>query len=344
MEDKNSMNIESRIADFLAGQCSEKERQELQTLLERDEEAARLMRRMSAVWAVASLPAFVGKEEENLSKIKRQVASEKPKAMRISGRRRRMVAWLATAATVALLLVSNTLWYHHSEELTRAYMAAETPYEIKVPASSRTKVTLPDGSVVTLNAGSTLRYARSFGIDNRNIWLDGEGLFEVEKDKERPFTVHTEDVQVQVLGTVFDLCAYSGDEMVTVALVEGCIAMKTPRGTRLELKPDEMASYDRRTGKVVKARTDARRVGDWTDGGLTFDNTPFEDIARKLERKFQLKIHIGSERLKRECFSGCFDRDQGLDDILREINVDGRYTWHRKDGTITIMDKAKHSY
>lgn len=68
MEDKNSMNIESRIADFLAGQCSEKERQELQTLLERDEEAARLMRRMSAVWAVASLPAFVGKEEENLSK------------------------------------------------------------------------------------------------------------------------------------------------------------------------------------------------------------------------------------------------------------------------------------
>ena len=146
------------------------------------------------------------------------------------------------------------------------------------------------------------------------------------------------------MGTVFDLCAYSGDEMVTVALVEGCIAMKTPRGTRLELKPDEMASYDRRTGKVVKARTGARRVGDWTDGGLTFDNTPFEDIARKLERKFQLKIHIGSERLKRECFSGCFDRDQGLDDILREINVDGRYTWHRKDGTITIMDKAKHSY
>ena len=92
MEDKNSMNIESRIADFLAGQCSEKERQELQTLLERDEEAARLMRRMSAVWAVASLPAFVGKEEENLSKIKRQVASEKPKAMRISGRRRRSAA------------------------------------------------------------------------------------------------------------------------------------------------------------------------------------------------------------------------------------------------------------
>ena len=76
----------------------------------------------------------------------------------------------------------------------------------------------------------------------------------------------------------------------------------------------------------------------------TFDNTPFEDIARRLERKFQLTIRIGSERLKKERFSGSFDRDQGIGDILREINVDGRYTWHRKDGTITIMDKAKHSY
>ena len=338
MEEKNSIDIESRIADFLAGQCSEEEGKELQALLERDEEAARTMRRMSAVWAMASLPAFAGKEEENLDDIKRRIA---PKAIQMSGRRRRMATWLKIAAVIALLLASNALWYHHSEELTRIYTAAETPYEIKVPAASRTKVTLPDGSAVTLNAGSTLRYARSFGIDNRNVWLDGEGLFEVEKDKNRPFTVSTKDVQVQVLGTIFDLCAYGSDEMATVTLMKGRVILNTPQGTGLELKSDEMASYDRRTGKVTKARTDARKAGDWMDGGLTFDNTPFEDIARRLERKFQLTIRIGSERLKKERFSGSFDRDQGIGDILREINVDGRYAWQKEGRTITIIDKKE---
>ena len=340
MEDKNCTNLESRIADFLAGQCSEEERQELQALLERDEEAARTMRRMAAVWAVASLPAFAEKEEENLDEIKRKAATEKPKTIQMSARRKRMATWLKVAAAVALLLASNALWYHHSERLTRAYTAKETPYEIRVPASSRTKVTLPDGSTVTLNAGSTLRYARGFGIENRHIWLDGEGLFEVEKDRKKPFTVNTQDVQVQVLGTVFDLCAYSGDEMVTVTLMEGRVAMKTPQGAGLELTPDETASYDRRTGRVRKAKTDSRRAADWTDGGVAFDNAPFEDIARKLERKFQLEIRIASEHLKGERFSGRFDRDQGIDDILREINVDGRYSWHKEGRTIVITDKT----
>ena len=77
------------------------------------------------------------------------------------------------------------------------------------------------------------------------------------------------------------------------------------------------------------------------DGGLTFDNTPFEDIARRLERKFQLTIRIGSERLKKERFSGSFDRDQGIGDILREINVDGRYAWQKEGRTITIIDKKE---
>lgn len=225
--------------------------------------------------------------------------------------------------------------------LTEVYTNADSPYEIKVPAGSRTNIVLPDGTEVSLNAGSVLRYHRGFGIRERNVTLDGEGYFKVAKNAEVPFFVKTNDVQVQVVGTVFNVRAYDDDNYVMVSLLEGRVNLSASANSVMKLFPNEQALYNKNTGRMEKLKTNASKACDWLDGGLTFENASFADIAHRLERKFQVKISIESERLKAEHFSGSFDSNQNIHDILREINVEKQYTWKVSGDTIFITDKRK---
>ena len=194
---------------------------------------------------------------------------------------------------------------------------------------------------VSLNAGSVLRYHRGFGIRERNVTLDGEGYFKVAKNAEVPFFVKTNDVQVQVVGTVFNVRAYDDDNYVMVSLLEGRVNLSASANSVMKLFPNEQALYNKNTGRMEKLKTNASKACDWLDGGLTFENASFADIAHRLERKFQVKISIESERLKAEHFSGSFDSNQNIYDILHEINVEKQYTWKVSGDTIFITDKRK---
>jgi len=123
------------------------------------------------------------------------------------------------AAVAALLVLSGAmfyLWMSHPSETAVVYQ------EIIVPLGSRSKVVLPDGSQVNLNAGSTLRYPTVFGVERRDLWLDGEGFFEVSKSS-KPFVVHSGDVQIKALGTSFNVRAYSSEKVIETTLVSGKI-------------------------------------------------------------------------------------------------------------------------
>ena len=186
-----------------------------------------------------------------------------------------------------------------------------------------------------------MRYHRGFGIRERNVTLDGEGYFKVAKNAEVPFFVKTNDVQVQVVGTVFNVRAYDDDNYVMVSLLEGRVNLLASANSVMKLFPNEQALYNKNTGRMEKLKTNASKACDWLDGGLTFENASFADIAHRLERKFQVKISIESERLKAEHFSGSFDSNQNIYDILHEINVEKQYTWKVSGDTIFITDKRK---
>ena len=109
----------------------------------------------------------------------------------------------------------------------------------------------------------------------------------------------------------------------------------------MKLFPSEQAFYDKNTGRMEKMKSNASSACDWLDGGLTFEDAPFADIAHRLERKFQVKISLESERLKAERFSGCFNSNQSINDILGEINVEKQYTWKVSGDTSFITEKKK---
>lgn len=327
--------LELQISNYLSGNSTDEEKETLLAFLASNEAAARTFREMSAVWALSSVPSFAEIENSNLVRIKERMtapASSKPV-------RKLIPVWLKVAAAVILLIGCNYFWY--TENLTEVYTNADSPYEIKVPAGSRTNIVLPDGTEVSLNAGSVLRYHRGFGIRERNVTLDGEGYFKVAKNAEVPFFVKTNDVQVQVVGTVFNVRAYDDDNYVMVSLLEGRVNLSASANSVMKLFPNEQALYNKNTGRMEKLKTNASKACDWLDGGLTFENASFADIAHRLERKFQVKISIESERLKAEHFSGSFDSNQNIYDILHEINVEKQYTWKVSGDTIFITDKRK---
>ena len=340
--------LELQISNYLSGNSTDEEKETLLAFLASNEAAARTFREMSAVWALSSVPSFAEIENSNLVRIKERMtapASSKPV-------RKLIPVWLKVAGggfflfwvegnAVILLIGCNYFWYTYTENLTEVYTNADSPYEIKVPAGSRTNIVLPDGTEVSLNAGSVLRYHRGFGIRERNVTLDGEGYFKVAKNAEVPFFVKTNDVQVQVVGTVFNVRAYDDDNYVMVSLLEGRVNLSASANSVMKLFPNEQALYNKNTGRMEKLKTNASKACDWLDGGLTFENASFADIAHRLERKFQVKISIESERLKAEHFSGSFDSNQNIYDILHEINVEKQYTWKVSGDTIFITDKRK---
>ena len=314
--------LELQISNYLSGNSTDEEKETLLAFLASNEAAARTFREMSAVWALSSVPSFAEIENSNLVRIKERMtapASSKPV-------RKLIPVWLKVAAAVILLIGCNYFWYTYTENLTEVYTNADSPYEIKVPAGSRTNIVLPDGTEVSLNAGSVLRYHRGFGIRERNVTLDGEGYFKVAKNAEVPFFVKTNDVQVQVVGTVFNVRAYDDDNYVMVSLLEGRVNLSASANSVMKLFPNEQALYNKNTGRMEKLKTNASKACDWLDGGLTFENASFADIA---------------ERLKAEHFSGSFDSNQNIYDILHEINVEKQYTWKVSGDTIFITDKRK---
>ncbi len=113
--------------------------------------------------------------------------------------------------------------------------------EISTRPGSKSKVELPDGSVVWLNAGSTLTYDKDFGKENRAVTLIGEGFFDVTKNKEKPFIISTESISIKVLGTVFNVKAYKEDKQTETSLIHGSIevTIKNRPNDKIILSPSE---------------------------------------------------------------------------------------------------------
>lgn len=326
--------LKLRISNYLSGNSTPEETRELLAILSQDRQADRLYRELSATWAVASAPAFSRKEDENLEELHQNMA------VRRTSTTRSMHRWIAAAAVAALLLAGgNVYWWSRIHTLNAQYANVETPYIIKAPADSHTEITLPDGTRVTLNAGSEISYLRNFGTEDRTVTLSGEALFDVAKNREKTFSVHVDELDVKVAGTKFNISGYEDDPDVTVSLLRGRVDLQLNDGSTMPLHPNEQALYNKKTGRLRKYDFDALRSSAWTDGAMHFEDAPFSTIAHQLEHRFGVRINVTSTRLRKQRFSGSFNKSQSLNDILHEINIEGQYRWQNVNGVVTISDR-----
>ena len=206
-------------------------------------------------------------------------------------------------------------------------------------AGSKTKLYLPDGTLVWLNAGSRMTYSQGFGVDNRKVELEGEGYFEVKRNEKVPFFVKTKDLQLQVLGTKFNFRDYPEDHEVIVSLLEGKVELNNLLRKEKEavLAPDERAVLNKANGLLKVESVTASNASQWTDGYLFFDEELLPDIAKKLERSYNVKIHIANDSLKTFRFYGNFvRREQSIQEVLEALASTEKMQYKIEERNITI--------
>ena len=203
-------------------------------------------------------------------------------------------------------------------------VAAAQPVSVSTPLGVKSDVVLPDGSRVRLNGGTRIVYPALFG-DERRVEVDGEAYFEVEHDARKPFVVVTGQVVSTVLGTTFNVHAYSEDENYQITLATGSLLVDGgPESRSVRLRPGEQGFFERTSGLLSLRRVNVEQVLSWQEDRLYFRAEPLASIARSLERQFNVDITIPDERLRRICFTGEFVDGENIHEIMRIISADSR--------------------
>ena len=260
------------------------------------------------VWfsAVSREAALKYNKDKAFHTFKNRIESQK-EVEKTSRRGFRLSALWRYAAIVTVILAVGCFSYWQGGVDVKDTFA---DISVEAPLGSRTKLYLPDGTLVWLNAGSRMTYSQGFGVDNRMIELEGEGYFEVRRNEKLPFFVKTKDLQLQVLGTKFNFRDYPEDHEVVVSLLEGKVELNNLLKKEKEavLAPDERAILNKTNGLMTVETVTASNASQWTGGYLFFDEELLPDIVKELERSYNVTIRIANDSLNTFRFYGNFVR------------------------------------
>lgn len=204
-----------------------------------------------------------------------------------------------------------------------------------VPTGKMQSLVLSDGTRVTVNAKSTLKYPVVFSDSLREVYLEGEALFEVTKDQGKPFIVSGKDFEVDVLGTVFNVMSYDEEPMSRITLIEGNVRTTAGKVSVL-LKPGEQASILPEQIHVEKVNTDA--VVAWVDRKITFDSERLDLIMRKICRWYNVQVLYEAPVMRERCFTGALLCDHPLEAFLEWMSTTTDMQFVLSDGLITIKN------
>ncbi|MBL4642902.1 MAG: FecR family protein, partial [Flavobacteriaceae bacterium] len=208
---------------------------------------------------------------------------------------------------------------------------------ISVPNATVYKITLTDGTVVTLNSGSTLKYVSDFSNkSSRSVFLNGEAFFDVAKNKNVPFIVNTKDMHIKVLGTKFNVSSYNNDKNSSVVLEEGSVSINKKsdiNSKSIILKPREQFVLEKDKFNIKPALVEKHIA--WKKRKLHFSNDRFEDIIKEMERYYNLKINLNSSRLNNNRFTGTFTSET-IEEVLNVFKELSEFKYTKKENTITI--------
>ena len=210
---------------------------------------------------------------------------------------------------------------------------------LRIPYGKTFEVQLSDGTIVHLNSGTSLRYPVHFlKNQSRQVFLIGEAYFEVAKDKAHPFTVNTQEVNVEVLGTKFNVNTYTEDVTTDVVLVEGKVSLykdKKTTGNQVYLTPGLKGSTTRGQQKITTENVNTDYYTAWVKGSLVFKNASFNDIIKKLERHYNVTFINKNKMLGKEIFNARFDNEP-IEVVLKYFSDSYAIDYKINEDQITI--------
>jgi ferric-dicitrate binding protein FerR (iron transport regulator) len=382
MDNSTSHNIFwGIIGKILASTANEKESKQFMGLILKDSELMEVYIKIQEYWNKASGlgPFELIDVEADWKQVYAKILEHERNNISVSGPSRKVrffaIKYLAYAASLFAVVVFSWLYFSYNQSVKDVQKNAGLITHIEAPLGSRSQVILPDGSTIWLNAGSSIRYSGEFSRRNREVFLVGEAFFNVEK-QDIPFVVNAFDISFTVLGTSFNLKAYNDEEVIEATLVSGSLLIedadgKAKRFRDLVLKPNQKATFHRVSGDLALqsepesaideqivaqvtrplARIEVRQKQSvvpeisWKDGVLIVEGEPLSELARKLERRFDVIFEFKDERLKNFKYSGTL-KDQTLEQVLQAMKLTSPIEYQLEDKTVTIhinqLTKSKY--
>ena len=316
------------IAHVLSGESNANELLALSDWLHANEENRTLFARMKAYWDADV--SYRHSIEPTLAVTQLLTRIEYQQR-----RLRRRSFWLVRVplvAAVSLLLLLSTLF-------TYTYLHRVDPieYYTLMTQDRRTDFTLDDGTIVTLNRNSRLRYSNQYGSEERRVSLEGEAYFQVAHDAQKPFRVDMDGATIEVLGTTFNVQAETSQHQIVATLVEGSVAFQTRRNN-IVLKPEQQLTYSRLTNQYQIQPVNTDLVVAWKEGLLRYRSVPFLQLVEDLRTAYQIPISITDEVLRQPnvIVSGSFDEKLSLEEIFQVVNRSLPIRWLFRNGCYEV--------
>lgn len=305
---KDKEYIERLISRSFNGKITSEELHDLKCWIEESSENKKQYLEIKDVWNLTQVPK--SNTEEQLSKFYR-IQYEK-----IQKSRKLWIRYFSAAAILLIGLLISILIPQSFKQLP------ETTQVISVPLGSRSKVLLADGTEVSLNSGSELKYSSSYSSLKREVTLSGEGFFHVKSDKQHPFIVKTADFDIKVTGTQFNVNTYTENKIASTALDEGKIQiLMNGSDQKFDIKPNEKFELDRSVRKYSIVKADIESEIAWKDGEFIFKQIPFPDLVKRLERWYNVKLNYSGVELQNYEFTGWFKNQETIWQVLDALKL-----------------------
>ncbi|MBP6022973.1 FecR family protein [Ferruginibacter sp.] len=272
--------------------------------------------------------------------------------------------WVLMGSAVAVIVIIVFFSFFYTTTNSKGIVADSkiAHSEVSTKNGSRTKIQLPDGSSVWLNSSSKLTYNNNnFGVAVREVTLTGEAYFDVVKNPLKPFIIHTEKMDIKVLGTAFNVKCYPGEKNSETSLIRGSIEVTLKdRQEKIMMKPSEKLILNNDEVKSAKISTPSQKATParpvpiielshltfyptdnsivetgWVENRLVFTGETLEDIAVKMERWYGVNIVIANEKLKKELLTGIFEKET-IYQALTALQLTTPFTYKVDKNVITI--------
>lgn len=295
-----------------------------------NENAAEKDLAMEEIWE--NTPATISKDTlDDLSRIKAKINSEPERKSSL------LKVFFSYAAAIALIVISSVYVTYK--------IAIPAPLEytqLSVYYGESKKITLADGTVAAVNAGSTLIYPKDFTGNTRTVFLTGEANFSVAKNPDKPFIVKTKYMDIKALGTKFCVQSYPNAKYTKATLIEGSVKvdMQSDKSKSYLLKPNDQLTYSHSSNEISINSVDANKTASWEDGYLIFQGATFDEIAQTLERKYNVVINYDGRKLNRQSYFVKFNPDETIDDAINILTIlIGKSSYKKENSTIYFYTK-----
>lgn len=307
------------ILKLVTGNLSREEKKKVIAGIHDKKENKELFKKVKISWAFLSSTRKLSNYEIENAYLKTHY--------KISGKKRKLNTTLEIvfkyAAIIVFLISLTTIYYTNKQQFICNDTQTELSYVSFITENGqRSKVVLPDSSIVWLNSGTTLSYPSNFSEQNRKVNLNGQAFFQVYHKDPHPFLVQANGLIVKVLGTKFDVDAYPEKDEIAVVLESGKVELAHNgfESFNYTMKPGEKATYSVANNVLTINDTDAAIYSSWKDGKLIFRNESMRNVVEKLRRWYNINIEVADEEVFSSIFSGTI-QNESYEEIFRYMEI-----------------------